>query len=101
MKKLIIILVCALLFTSCHRLTKGVIENLYHHDSYTSTSFIMVGKVMVPTTTWHPENWECDVRGEFSGDTITENYDISEFEYNAWMVGDSVRINSNDRCYKK
>lgn len=95
MKK--IILIFAILLTSCgYDLTEGrVIDKQYKPPySYMSTTYMLVGKVMVPNThrVYVNEKFQVTVKGFYDGDSIVESHEIGETFYSHIKLGDHIKF---------
>lgn len=42
----------------------GYVINKEYTSSYTTTSMVYTGKVMIPTSHFHPEKWEIEIQKE-------------------------------------
>jgi hypothetical protein len=77
-------------------LDRGVIVKLAYSPAhtYTTTTYVMVNKVMVPITNTHyaPDEWTATIRGVFGTDTIYNEIQISQAEYNSFQYGDTITI---------
>jgi len=48
---------------------QATVQSVEYHESYNTTSFLMTGKVLMPISQYHPEEWEYS----FKSDTIGSN----------------------------
>lgn len=62
----------------------GPILSKSHRDAYTTTTMIMVGKVMVPQTHHHPESWELTI-GEAGWQ---KTVGVSQADFDRYRVGE-------------
>lgn len=76
---LVVALLCLL---GC--VNSGTVVDKQHLLAYTTTTFVMSGKVLVPITTYHPESWSIKV--EDGGETGWVSVD--ETTYDEYEVGD-------------
>ena len=89
MKRIFIILFCGLFCISCsHKINKGIVINKEYHPSYVTTSFVMVGKVMVPQVINHPPRYVLIVKDS----DIVEKFNVGYDVYESTMINDSVKL---------
>lgn len=67
----------------------GIIINKEYHPSHTTTTMVMSGKVMIPITTHHSEEWRVKVR---LYDDNTGSVSVSEEYYNSINIDDEVNV---------
>lgn len=74
----------------------GVVEGHGHRNAFTTHSFIMAGKVMVPTTQYHPEQWLVRVHGlNKEGQLDTQWVHVPKSTYDHFNEGDSIHFDLN------
>lgn len=85
-------LIAAMYFAPAERIMrKGVIQKHQYDPPYTSHSFIMTGKVMVPTTHYHPARWWVLVDGKDNSDEpLLDWVDVGENTYSTYADSDSI-----------
>jgi hypothetical protein len=95
----------AVVLSSCgHSIHEGeIIEKYYEPErTYTYTTMIMCGKVMIPQTHtgYDDEDWIIVVKGVNGKDTITEDFYIDEANWKCMSVGnifnDSIPCTTDD-----
>lgn len=67
---------------------EGTIINKYYKEPYTTTSYIMSGKVMVPITHRHPESWNFELQKEVEGKNKTITIEVAQDIYDKYNIGD-------------
>ena len=87
-------LLCALVLTSCAKTVSeetievnAIIVEKDYDAAYTTVQPILIGKTVVPTTKYHPADW--DICIEYDGVTI--EWDVDEETYNQYNIGDSIK----------
>lgn len=85
MKRFLIVL--AALILGCHPTPSahGVIVQMWQDGGDSTTTLLLVGKVLVPITTDNPKAWHAKVRND---DGQIWDYTIQEDEYNKLKLGD-------------
>jgi hypothetical protein len=63
---------------------EGVVTNKSYSPAYTTTNMIMVGKVMIPTTQYHDEEYDIEI----TIDGLTDNVSLYQDYWNTVKVGD-------------
>lgn len=64
----------------------GVVQSHSHREAYSYTTYILVGKVMVPQVRYVPEEWTLNI---VDGDTSC-SCSVSEARWNATNIGDTI-----------
>lgn len=96
MKHLILIALIALL-AGCEQLRYGNVTAKWYEPAHTYpiTTYIWVGKTMIPATTWvyDGEDWCISVKGlGTSGNTIERTFYITDKQYDTLKVGQFICI---------
>ncbi len=74
----------------------GFVSDKNITEAYTSTTYVMSGKIMVPITTFHPKEFYITV--EY--DKYYDNVSLSEVDYNSIQIGQKVNfIYGNGRIF--
>lgn len=68
--------------------SEGVITAKNFTKEYATSSFIFVGKVMVPTTTTHPAKYSLEV--VYNGKS--KLFDVSQYTYEKYKEGDIIAV---------
>jgi len=76
---------------------QGTIINKEHHASYNTTQMIMIGKVWIPQTIVHPEEWIVDIVYK----DVDTRINVSVDKFNKFNIGDLVPINIHISRYTK
>lgn len=101
MKKILLLLVSIVMFSSCDKLTEGTVINKWYEPSSVSVVMMpvttMCGKVpvttMIPYTIYDSEDWCMKVEGENQdGEIIQKTFYITEQQYNDIKVGQFVNV---------
>lgn len=93
MRNIKLLFICLILIcSSCeHKIHKGEIVEKYYEPPryYIYTTFIIVGKIMIPQTHtgYDDEDFVIVVKGINGKDTITENFYIDETNWDCMNVG--------------
>lgn len=70
---------------------KGTVKEHQYDPPYTSHSFIMAGKTVVPTTHYHPARWWILVDGvDNSGKALRDWIDAGQNTYESYSNADSI-----------
>lgn len=67
---------------------EGTITNKYYKGPYTTTSYMMSGKVMIPITNYHSESWNFELQKEVKGKTKNITIEVAQDIYNQYNIGD-------------
>lgn len=67
---------------------EGTIINKYYKEPYTTTSYMMSGKVMMPITNYHSESWNFELQKEAEGKVKNITIEVSQDIYNQYDIGD-------------
>lgn len=67
---------------------EGTIINKYHREPYTTTSYVMSGKIMVPIINRYPESWNFELQKDVEGEKKTITIEVSQNTYNNYSIGD-------------
>ena len=67
---------------------EGAIINKYYKEPYTTTSYIMSGKVMVPITNRHSESWNFELQKEVEGKSKSITIEVAQDIYDKYNIGD-------------
>lgn len=91
---LIILLVAGVLYQAADSWSQpleqgyGLIVGKDFVPAHTTTSLILVGKIFVPVTNYHPDNWEVSVGVDDQQDSIS----VTEEFYESVSNGDRVKV---------
>lgn len=94
LKKTLVIPILLIILCGCTQLTDGkvtVVDKVYH-ESYTTTTYVMAGKVMVPITSYRPEEYVLVVR-QFSNKEnkyIEDDINVDKKQYSKISIGDKL-----------
>ena len=99
-----IILLLLLVLTACgHSIHEGKIIDKYYQPArnYTYTTTMMVNKMTIiqTHTGYDDEDWIVLVQDVIDGDTITEEFYLSELQFNCMNIGD--HFNDTIPCEKE
>ena len=93
MKKLILGIICLVFLAGCDRIERGNIVSKHYEPKKVTTSMILVGQVMVPTTSIDDEDWVIMVKGKTKkGKVVTKRVEVTQVFYNSAKVGDFVNL---------
>lgn len=67
---------------------EGIIINKYYKGPYTTTTYVMSGKVMIPITNYHSESWNFELQKEVNGKNKNITVEVTENMYNKYNIGD-------------
>ena len=67
---------------------EGRVTFLYHKNSYVTTQPILVGKVIIPQTQYHPETWNVSI--DFNGKNYSTS--VSKDFYHTLRIGQKIRF---------
>lgn len=67
---------------------EGRIINKYYKDPYTTTTYVMSGKVMIPISNHHSESWNFELQKEVDGKNKTTTVEVSQDIYNQYDIGE-------------
>lgn len=91
-KKALVCLLLLIISSSCHHLENGrVVGHIHEPEStYIYYTYIPCGKSMIPIahTGIDSEDFILTVKGFYNGDSITEEFYVSEYQFNKYKQGD-------------
>jgi len=64
----------------------GVVVNKWFEPSHTTTSFMMVGKVLIPQTHHYPDSWMVEIKIH----DLTDNVSLYEIDWNSLSINQKV-----------
>ena len=67
---------------------EGTIINKYYKEPYTTTSYVMSGRVMVPIINHHSESWNFELQKEIEGKDKTVTIEVTQSIYGQYNIGD-------------
>lgn len=67
---------------------EGTIINKYYKEPYTTTSYVMSGRILVPITDHHAESWNFELQKEIEGKNKTITIEVTKDIYYQYNVGD-------------
>ena len=67
---------------------EGTIINKYYKEPYTTTSYVISGKIMVPIINRYPESWNFKLQKDVKREKKTITIEVSQNTYNNYSIGD-------------
>ena len=76
-----------MLLTGCRQIERGIVIGKEYDDA--DVHYVWSGKTMIPV--FHRERFLLTVKGQDeNGETVTEEWSVSESVYNAYGIGDFI-----------
>lgn len=85
---LTVVLICTIASNTEYGEREGIVIDKQYHSAYTTTMYIYVGKVLMPTMQYYPEEWEIQIKKKIDEEEKTIWTSIDENTYNNIKIGD-------------
>lgn len=88
---LFVLIAATVFWFSRDRLSEGVVIEKYITEAYNTQGLMMVGKIMIPQTYYHPRSFNLVISGTYKGKSYQEVWSVKQESYNSVKVGQYIK----------